>query len=143
MGYNRGGIEVLAVPIPLGIFILITTLVVRSYKRRRLLRVNKTCALWMIPGVLCAVSAVLIFSLIETTTNYQYVHSAWHVLIALSLVFLLPYCKKSSRPVLPKSESLSSEESELNEISSLDSWSREVGSISVNTTPAPGQSTTA
>ena len=83
--YNRNGIQVFVVPIPLGILILIITMVVRSVKKKKVLKVNRSCAVWVSLGVLFAVLAVLIFALIETTSNYQYVHSGWHVLIALSL----------------------------------------------------------
>jgi len=129
--YNRNGIQVFAVPIPLGILILIITLIVRSYKRRKVLKANRTCAIWLTLGIMCAVSAVLIFALIETTSNYQFVHSGWHVMIAMSLVFLLPYCRRDSscKSILPKSESLSSEESELNEVASLD-WTEPIPTIS-------------
>ena len=130
--YNRNGIQVFAVPIPLGILILVITLIVRSYKRRKVLKANKTCAIWLTLGILCAVTAVLIFALIETTSNYQFVHSGWHVMIAMSLVFLLPYCKREhscNKSILPKSESLSSEESELNEVASLD-WTEPIQTIS-------------
>merc|ERR1719211_801023 len=105
--YNRTGIQVFAVPIPLGLLILSITLVVRSYKRKKVLKANRSCAIWLTLGVFCAVAAVLVFALIETTSNYQYVHSGWHVMIALSLVFLLPYCKRRKKSdVLPKSESV-------------------------------------
>ena len=83
--YNRNGIQVFAVPIPLGVLILIVTFVIRSVKKRRVLKVNRSCAVWLSLGVVLAVGAVLIFALIETTSNYQYVHSGWHILIALSL----------------------------------------------------------
>lgn len=121
--YNRSGIQVFAVPIPLGILILFVTLVVRSYKRRRCLKANKYCAFWISLAVISAVSAVLVFALVETTSNYQYVHSGWHVLIALSLVFLLPYCRRAPEKgslIFPKTPSTTSEESELPEVSSLD-----------------------
>ena len=83
--YNRNGIQVFVVPIPLGILILIVTFITRSFKKKKILKVNRTCAIWLTLGVMFAVGAVLIFALIETTSNYQYVHSGWHVLIALSL----------------------------------------------------------
>jgi len=116
--YNRTGIQVFAVPIPLGILILTITLVVRSYKRKKVLKANRSCAIWLTLGVLCAVAAVLVFALIETTSNYQYVHSSWHVMIALSLVFLLPYCRRDQRTPgpSPTPPSLSSQTSRLTEV---------------------------
>ncbi|XP_023328883.1 post-GPI attachment to proteins factor 6 [Eurytemora carolleeae] len=111
--YNRNGIQVFAIPIPLGAAILIISTIIRSYKRRRLLRVNRTCTLWLSLAIISALSAVLVFALIETTTNYQYVHSLWHCLIAMSLVFLLPYCRReNAKHSFYKSGSLSSEETE-------------------------------
>jgi len=135
--YNRNGIQVFVVPIPLGILILIVTFITRSFKKKKILKVNRACAIWLTLGVMFAVGAVLIFALIETTSNYQYVHSGWHVLIALSLVFLLPYCQKKKKSVLPKSGSLTSDgSSELNEITSLD-WTEREGSPPLSGTNPP------
>jgi len=110
--YNRNGIQVFAVPIPLGVAVLILSVIVRCYQRKKLLRINKTCSIWLSLAIASAVSAVLVFALVETTTNYQYVHSVWHCLISMSLVFLLPYCNRTeSKPRRLKSESLSTSSS--------------------------------
>ena len=145
--YNRTGIQVFAVPIPLGLLILTITLVVRSYRRKKVLKANRSCAIWLTLGVLCAVAAVLVFALIETTSNYQYVHSGWHVMIALSLVFLLPYCRRdrpgSGLSTAPRPSSLSSQASGLTEVASID-WATDpedtVRPVSIRSLP-PGQST--
>ncbi|OAD58696.1 Transmembrane protein 8A [Eufriesea mexicana] len=44
----------------------------------------------LLAGLTLAVVGLLLFSLVETEANYQYVHSAWHMIIAISLIFLLP-----------------------------------------------------
>ena len=107
--YNRNDIRVFAVPIPLGVAVLLISSVFRCFKRKKLLRTNRSCAIWLSLAITSALSAVLIFALFETTTNYQYVHSTWHCLISMSLVFLLPYCKREKNQLdLLKSGSLSS-----------------------------------
>merc|ERR1711879_1092636 len=150
MGYNRNGIQVFVVPIPLGLLIFLLTLAVRSVKKRRPLKANRNCAVWLSLGVMFAVGAVLIFALIETTSNYQYVHSGWHILIALSLVFLLPYCQRDRRRAglspIPTPPSYSSQVSRLTEAGSFD-WSSEdtppVQNLSVRNLSSnqPGDST--
>ncbi|KAL0107615.1 hypothetical protein PUN28_014724 [Cardiocondyla obscurior] len=44
-------------------------------------------------GLLFAIIGLLLYSFIETEKNYQYVHSVWHIVMALSLIFLLPHTK--------------------------------------------------
>jgi len=95
--YNRNGIHVFAVPIPLGVAVLLVSIIVRCYHKKKFLRANKACAIWLSLAVFSASSAVLVFACIETTTNYQYVHSIWHCLIAMSLCFLIPYCRREQK----------------------------------------------
>jgi hypothetical protein len=51
----------------------------------------------MLPGVLFAVGGAVMFALFESAKNYRYVHSAWHVCLSLSIVFLLPPKHKKKR----------------------------------------------
>ncbi|XP_024867557.1 transmembrane protein 8B-like isoform X3 [Temnothorax curvispinosus] len=44
-------------------------------------------------GLLFAITGLLLYSFIETEKNYQYVHSVWHIIMAISLIFLLPPAK--------------------------------------------------
>ncbi|KAK3885702.1 hypothetical protein Pcinc_010089 [Petrolisthes cinctipes] len=51
-------------------------------------------------GITLALSGLIMFALLQTKDNYKYVHSCWHMVIALSLVFLLP---SRQHPQLPAS----------------------------------------
>ena len=44
----------------------------------------------LLPGAVCSLTGLALYSFVETTDNYFYVHSIWHVLMATSILFLLP-----------------------------------------------------
>ncbi|XP_050480954.1 post-GPI attachment to proteins factor 6-like isoform X2 [Bombus huntii] len=60
----------------------------RCFHLRRLKKPERISKL--LTGLTLAIVGLLLFSLVETEANYQYVHSAWHMIIAISLIFLLP-----------------------------------------------------
>lgn len=48
---------------------------------------------WLIqilPGIICALVGLAMYSLLETDENYFYIHSIWHLLIASAVIFMLP-----------------------------------------------------
>lgn len=42
-----------------------------------------------------ATVAVCVYTLLETTANYKYLHSIWHICIALCIPLLLPSVRKA------------------------------------------------
>lgn len=95
--YNRTGMLVFAVPIPLGILILLITFGVKSFKRRRPYRPSQRCVLVFVPALILAVTGFCLVGFVETSINYAYVHSTWHVLMGLSLLLLIPQCRGKKR----------------------------------------------
>jgi len=65
--------------------------------KRRLLRLS--------PGIILAVIGMCIFAFAETESNYPLTHSAWHLLMSLSIVFLLPDKKQQLKGINVKSAS--------------------------------------
>ncbi|XP_033116292.1 post-GPI attachment to proteins factor 6-like isoform X2 [Anneissia japonica] len=88
--YNRFSLWAALVPTLSGLVILTVSW---SYQCRK----NKSCypskKLWLIrilPGLTLAGVGFLLFALLEKEDNYQYVHSVWHVCMAVGILFLLP-----------------------------------------------------
>lgn len=48
------------------------------------------CLKAVLPCLLFAVVGLVCFAFLETEDNYFYVHSIWHISIALAIVFVIP-----------------------------------------------------
>ena len=94
---NRTGLEVFVVPVTLGLFLLLTAFLVRTKRRGRLYRPSRKFVTHI--GLALAFSSVAgcLMAFAATTRNYAYVHSVWHVLLAVSLAFLVPKCALTPR----------------------------------------------
>lgn len=44
----------------------------------------------LVPGVTLCIGALIIYTFLETSDNYEYTHGTWHILIMLATAFLLP-----------------------------------------------------
>ncbi|XP_018027071.1 uncharacterized protein LOC108682421 isoform X2 [Hyalella azteca] len=88
--YDRTGLWVFAVP-------AISAFIVMAVSWGMHTRRGGTCypptRYWLcclLPGTLLAATGLICYAFLETHDNYQYVHSAWHVTMALSILCLLP-----------------------------------------------------
>lgn len=92
--YQRTGLWVFVIPVGTGVLIMMLS----WGKRCRQSKVCHPCRLSSVAsltaGTLLAVTGLCLFAFIETESNYKYVHSVWHVIIALSVVFLLPQAQQ-------------------------------------------------
>ncbi|GLH12908.1 Uncharacterized protein GBIM_17566 [Gryllus bimaculatus] len=96
--YNRTGLLVFIIPFGLGVVIPVATWCIRCCRQRGCIHLQYSLLLLLLPGIFLATVGLILFAFIETEANYQYVHSAWHIVIALSLVFLLPKKCNQQRP---------------------------------------------
>jgi hypothetical protein len=49
--------------------------------------------LCVIPGILLAVTGLILNVVVETDDNYWYIHSLWHIFMATAILFFLPISK--------------------------------------------------
>ncbi|XP_025987542.1 post-GPI attachment to proteins factor 6 isoform X2 [Solenopsis invicta] len=98
------------IPLSLGIIVPIFAHIYRTFRSRKC----KTPSRKILLGLLFAITGLSLYSFIETEKNYQYVHSVWHIVMAISLIFLLP-------PAKAKETTSSSTNASFNDVS--ESWS--------------------
>jgi hypothetical protein len=53
--------------------------------------------LFIVPGALLAIVGCGLFAFIETTDNYSYIHSSWHIMMASAVMLVLPPRTKEKR----------------------------------------------
>ncbi|XP_069066752.1 post-GPI attachment to proteins factor 6 isoform X1 [Pleurodeles waltl] len=99
MQLDRRGIWNLMGPCLFAINFLIVAWVYRGVKRRHCYPPDwKRWVFFLLPGVLLALIAVSVYAFLETTMNYFYTHSLWHVMVSGSVAFLLPPREKHKKP---------------------------------------------
>ncbi|XP_012986845.1 post-GPI attachment to proteins factor 6 [Esox lucius] len=91
MQLDRRGLWNMLGPILFAVLVMGTTWVYRGVKRRRCYPPSwRRWVLFLLPGLACVLVGVCLYVFAETEDNYLYTHSLWHVLVASSVVFLLP-----------------------------------------------------
>ncbi|XP_048255948.1 post-GPI attachment to proteins factor 6-like [Haliotis rufescens] len=103
MDFDRHGLWESVLPIGGGILILLISWARVWFKRRTCFPSKWRYIKFLLPGFLLAGAGLVVFSFFETQENYMYTHSVWHMLMSLSILFLLP----PRRPVSKEYESFS------------------------------------
>lgn len=87
---DKTSLALMAVPILAGLVIIACSWGSRMYQRKRLYPSWRRYTFYLVPGVCLAGVGGVCFSFLETESNYKYLHSLWHMCVALSIVLLLP-----------------------------------------------------
>ncbi|XP_062866936.1 post-GPI attachment to proteins factor 6 [Trichomycterus rosablanca] len=99
MQLDRRGLWNLLGPVLFALAIMITAWVYRGVKRRHCYPPTwKRWVFFLIPGIVSALIGLCVYAFAQTDSNYYYTHSIWHVMVATSVVFLLPPRKKNMPP---------------------------------------------
>ncbi|KAG7206139.1 hypothetical protein KM043_003531 [Ampulex compressa] len=106
---SRTSLASILVPLAMGALIPMGMYAYRCYQLKKLKKPDRL--LKILTGLLLATIGLLLFCLVETEANYQYIHSFWHMIIAISLIFLLPPARLKQASV--SASSSFSEDSEL------------------------------
>ena len=98
--YNRTSLWVLVVPALVGIAIMTQSWIWRCKSLRSCYPSVKYWKFYFPPGVLLVTVGLVCYSFLQTKQNYKFVHSAWHIIMALAIIFLLPARKQDIAPVI-------------------------------------------
>ncbi|XP_056149554.1 post-GPI attachment to proteins factor 6 [Lampris incognitus] len=98
MQLDRRGLWNMLGPVIFAVLTMVTAWVYRGVRRRHCYPPSwQRWVLYLIPGLGCALIGVCVYIFAETEDNYYYTHSLWHMLVASSVVFLLPPREKKDK----------------------------------------------
>ncbi|XP_069969165.1 uncharacterized protein [Bactrocera oleae] len=87
---NKQSLWVFLVPALTGICLISTSWGIRCYKMRKWYPSPKFLIIYMPLGVVLVMVGLICFAFLQTKKNYHIVHSIWHMVMALSILCLLP-----------------------------------------------------
>ena len=90
VSYARFNVWTTVAPSVIGLLIVASTWGVKCHKIKVCCPGWKKIVFSIIPGVLCAAVGLSLYVFVETSNNYWIVHSIWHIMMASSVLFLLP-----------------------------------------------------
>ncbi|XP_026743136.1 post-GPI attachment to proteins factor 6-like [Trichoplusia ni] len=94
--WNMHSIVSFLLPVAVGVGVLLLSWYL-DFRKIRSLRYPRTYYIRYLPlGIILVSIGLICYAFLQTEQNYKIVHSIWHMIIALSVVFLLPDVKRGS-----------------------------------------------
>ena len=90
VSFDRFNVWTTVVPAVVGVIIVTSNWGFKCHKAHKCYPGRKKTLFSIIPGTICAGVGLCLYAFVETTENYYIVHSMWHILMATSVLFLLP-----------------------------------------------------
>lgn len=103
--WNMHSFVAFLLPVAIGAFVLLVSWYV-DYRRTRFFRYSKSYySVYMPLGLILVSVGLVCYAFLQTEQNYKIVHSIWHTIIAVSVVFLLPDVRqRGDNPFVPSRE---------------------------------------
>nr|XP_015216079.1 PREDICTED: transmembrane protein 8A [Lepisosteus oculatus] len=99
MQLDRRGLWNLLGPVLCAVLAMVAAWIYRGVRRRQCYpKTWKRWVFYLLPGIATAVIGLCVYVFTETDDNYYYTHSIWHIMVASSVVFLLPPREKYNPP---------------------------------------------
>ncbi|XP_057371417.1 transmembrane protein 8B-like [Daphnia carinata] len=93
--YNPTSFASFTIPIVCGLGLIAVCWTRQSCHMHKCYPGKSYCLKAVLPCLLFAIVGLVCFAFLETEDNYFYVHSIWHISIALAIVFVIPQGSKS------------------------------------------------
>ena len=94
--YDRFNYTSFIVFLCIAISVTLFTWVKICVSKRKLIVNRRLLLMYYLPGFVLAVTGLLIYSFLQTKSNYWILHSVWHMCMAASIVFFLPKSEKAA-----------------------------------------------
>lgn len=94
--WNMHSFVAFLLPVAVGITVLLTSWYFDYRKNRRMKYPRTYYVRYMPVGIILVSVGLICYAFLQTEQNYKIVHSIWHMIIALSVVFLLPDVKRGN-----------------------------------------------
>lgn len=104
--WNMHSFVAFLLPVAVGVTVLLLSWIL-DYNKAGSLKYPKSYYTRYMPlGILLVTVGLICYGFLQTEQNYKIVHSFWHMIIALSVVFLLPDVKRdgASNPFVPSQD---------------------------------------
>ncbi|XP_059047776.1 post-GPI attachment to proteins factor 6 [Achroia grisella] len=101
--WNRHSFVAFVFPVVVGLVVLMVSWYLNYRKYRKMKYPRSYYRIYLPLGLLCVSVGLICYGFLQTEQNYKVVHSLWHMIVAVSVVFLLPDNKRDddSNPFVP------------------------------------------
>lgn len=87
---DKQALLVFLIPVLVGICVVLTAWILRCRQTKKMFPARAYLVFYLPAGLILASVGLICYAFLQTNANYHVVHSIWHMIIALSVLCLLP-----------------------------------------------------